>query len=572
MNNIDIILIIITVLCYVLAFSNRVRKFADGNKVVITAEEKIAGFVSRNYSLLLFAVVVLAILVRTWKFGIIPYGFNQDEAMAALEAFSIAENGTDHYGMTYPVYFTAWISHQMNVLLSYILVPLFKLFGPSIFLARLPLLVFSLVSLYIIYRFSYKVFGKNTALVVLFVVAINPWQIMISRWALEANLLPHLLLYGCYLVYLGLEKKRYTYLSMIFFGLAMYAYGIAYYLVPFLLLMLCGFLVKKKAVRWYDILGCFLIYAVFSWPIFAMMFINLFRLETIQLSGMTIPFFEKGERLNDVLFFSDGILKQLGENFLYIILFVLLQTKDRLWNSIPEIGPFYYIAIPLLILGFVFFVDELRKKKSTEKDGISVIMMLGLASFVSGLITNNVNLNRMNAIAYPVLFMVGYAIFQIIRRFKISIIPMLLMLAILFGSFCNSYFYGEFSHQLGKEFYRGFVEAVLHVKNIDYERLYITERTQGDQGRFTSEILTQFLLEIDTDYSTGKELPEGELLSYSEKYQFGISQAVVDEDDTNVVYIVREDEAVIFDAEVFDIKMFENYGVVTHKLCNNAFP
>ena len=565
MKNMDIVFIIIVVLCYVLAFSKRVRKFTDNSKLVTSTGKGITALVSRYYNLLLISVVAVAVLVRAWKFGAIPYGFNQDEAMAGLEAFSLAENGTDHYGMTYPVYFTAWISHQMNVLLSYILAPLFSAFGPSILIARIPLLIFSYISLYVVYRFTYKVFGKNAALVILFMVSINPWQIMISRWALEANLLPHLLLYGCYLSYLGLEKKRYLFISMVFFGVAMYAYGIAYYLVPIFLLMLCIFFIRGKMVGWYDVLICSLIYMVVSWPLFVMMFINFFQLETIEFSFMTIPFFEKGERLNDILFFSDGGLKQLGENLLYVVLFVFLQIKDRAWNSIPEIGPFYFVAIPLLILGFAFFLEELRKEKSSEKNGIIVIMLLFVASFISGLITNNVNLNRMNAICYPVLFMIGYAVYQIVKRLKITMIPIALMFSILFGSFCYSYFYGAFSRQLGQDFYKGFVESLQYVKELNYDKLYVTAKTQGDNAEFSSEILTQFLLKLDSEYTTGVALPEGESTPYAEKYQYGITGGVVDTNETGVVYIIREDELMYFDDGVFEIMKFENYCVITHQ-------
>lgn len=570
MNILDLIMIVVILFCYVAAFSKQVKKGIAGNNVITKAEDGIERFVARYHRILLLLIVLVACFVRLWKFGIIPYGFNQDEAMAGLEALSLSNNGTDHYGMTYPVYFTAWISHQMNVLLSYIMAPLFKMFGPSIVLARLPLLVFSLVSLYVVYRFSYKIFGRYAALTIFAIVAINPWQIMISRWALEANLLPHLLLYGCYFIYLGLEKKRYICFSMIFFGLSMYAYGIAYYLVPLLLVALCVFLCIKRTIKWYDIIICFMIYMAISWPIFAMMFVNYFRIGTIELPFLTIPFFEKGERLNDILFFSDGKLEQFGENLAYVILFVFLQTKDRLWNSIPGIGPFYYIGIPLLILGIAFFVDEVRKRKSTEKDGISILLLLFGASFISGLITNNVNLNRMNAIAYPVLFMIGYAVYQIVKRLKITLIPIVLMFAVLFGSFSYQYFSGEFSEQLGKEFYKGFVESVCHVKDLEYERLYVTSRTQGDNAEFSSEIITQFLLELDSEYTTGKSMPAGEKFTYDEKYIYGISPEDINHNDVGAIYIIRNDELKYFDRTIYDVLEFDEYCVVINKLKDNG--
>lgn len=399
-------MIIIISTCCLLSFSKRVKKTVTDSASIGSLETGLVSIVTQYYWVFFACVMILAVAVRVWKFGSVPYGFNQDEAMAALEGLSLANNGTDHYGMTYPVYFTAWVTSQMNVLLSYILVPFFKLFGPSIFVARLPLLLFSFISLYVIFRFSYRLFGKNAALAILFVAAINPWQIMISRWALEANLFPHFLLYGCYLIYLGFEKKKYIFYSMVLFGIAMYSYGISYYLVPILLITLCVYMIRIKYVKWYDVIACVGIYAAISWPIFAMMAVNFFKLNIIELPFMTIPFFEEGERMKDILFFSDGILKQLGANFLCVVCIIFFQVEDSLWNSIPGVGPMYYIAIPLFTLGMALFIDEFRNNESKRRNGIFVILTLFAAAFISGLITNNANLNRINAIVFPMLFMI----------------------------------------------------------------------------------------------------------------------------------------------------------------------
>lgn len=565
MGTLDIIMIIIVSVCFLFAFSKRVKKTVTDSGSISSVEKGIASILTKYYWFFFACVVVLAVVVRVWKFGSIPYGFNQDEAMAALEGLSLSTNGTDHYGMTYPVYFTAWITSQMNVLLSYILVPFFKLFGPSIFVARLPLLIFSFISLYVIFRFSYRLFGRDAALAILFVVAINPWQIMISRWALEANLFPHFLLYGCYLVYLGFEKKKYIYCSMVLFGIAMYSYGISYYLVPILLITLCVYMIHIKCVKWYDVIACVGIYVAISWPIFVMMAVNFFKLETIELPFMTIPFFEKGERMQDILFFSDGILKQLGQNILCVVCIIFFQVEDSLWNSIPGIGPLYYIAIPLFILGIALFIDELRNSESKRRNGIFVILTLFAASFISGLITNNSNLNRINAIVYPMLFMIGYAVYEIVKRLKATIIPILLIFIILFGSFSYSYFVGDFSNRLGQEFYRGFIESLNYVSECEYDKLYVTSRTQGLEGGFTSEILTQFILELDVGYTTGSTLPDGETLKYDEKYHYGIAEKMIDESDENTIYIVQAEETVYFDEKAFDFIFFEDYCVVMHR-------
>ena len=109
MNILDLIMIFVILICYVLDFSKQAQKTIAESKVITKTEKGIEGFVAKNNRILLLLTVLVACFVRLWKFGVIPYGLNQDEAMAGLEALSLSNNGTDHYGMAYPVYFTAWI-------------------------------------------------------------------------------------------------------------------------------------------------------------------------------------------------------------------------------------------------------------------------------------------------------------------------------------------------------------------------------------------------------------------------------------------------------------------------------
>ena len=75
------------------------------------------------YKILFILILLVSILVRGYKLGIIPAGVNQDGAMAAVDAKSLAIYATDRYGMVLPVHLTAWKYGQMSALLSYIMVP-----------------------------------------------------------------------------------------------------------------------------------------------------------------------------------------------------------------------------------------------------------------------------------------------------------------------------------------------------------------------------------------------------------------------------------------------------------------
>ena len=118
------------------------------------------------YKIVFLFAILLAILVRTYLFGVVPGGMNQDGAMAAVDAKALADYGTDRFGMKYPVHLTAWGFGQMSALLSYLMVPAIRIWGLSVFSARLPMLLVSLASLGLMYLFVKDSAGERLAFVV----------------------------------------------------------------------------------------------------------------------------------------------------------------------------------------------------------------------------------------------------------------------------------------------------------------------------------------------------------------------------------------------------------------------
>ncbi|HYH03864.1 MAG TPA: hypothetical protein VEC37_12220, partial [Bacillota bacterium] len=54
-------------------------------------------FNQKYYKYLLSLIALVAVGIRLWKFGIIPFGFNQDGAMGAVDALALADHGTDRF-------------------------------------------------------------------------------------------------------------------------------------------------------------------------------------------------------------------------------------------------------------------------------------------------------------------------------------------------------------------------------------------------------------------------------------------------------------------------------------------
>jgi 4-amino-4-deoxy-L-arabinose transferase-like glycosyltransferase len=95
--------------------------------------------------------------------------------------------------------------------------------------------------------------GRAFALWALLLLALNPWHVLASRWALESNLLPFMLLLGAYLLTLAEERPPMLLASAAAFALSLYAYGAAFIFLPFYLTAASAVFLRRKAAgpRWY---------------------------------------------------------------------------------------------------------------------------------------------------------------------------------------------------------------------------------------------------------------------------------------------------------------------------------
>lgn len=507
----------------------------------------------KNYYLLLFLACIIAVSIRVYQFGVVPGGMNQDGAMAAVDAKALADYGTDRLGMRYPVHLTAWGFGQMSALLSYLMIPSIKLFGLSVFSARLPMLLVSLASIYLLYLFSTDFAGKNTALVVLCFTAINPWHIIQSRWALDCNLFPHFLLAGICFLNRGISRKSgWLYLSMVFFALSMYCYGISVYTVPVMLFASGIMLLRRKKVSFLQILICAIIYLLIAWPFLACMAINTFGIDTIETPFFTIPYFPYSMRSSDVLFFSKEPIKQLQQNAEALLRILFQIYRGPAWNEIRGFGTLYVFSVPFILIGMVLVFRRYRKSIAAA---LTVIWFL--TSLAAGLITANVNINRINIIFYPLILFTGIGIYASIHYFDGKTIGRILKLLIpiayitAFCIFAGTYF-TTYADQAADDFMLDFGNAVTAIKDTDAEKIYISADAQYKGYSHVSEILTLFYMETDEKYYQSPE--------FSRRFTFHIPPDPDPSEDA--VYVAAADDLLYFSENYYQINSYGKFYVI----------
>ena len=475
----------------------------------------------KQTKLLFWAIFGLAVLMRVLFYGRIPGGANQDEAMGAVDAWALSLYGTDRYGVSFPVHFSAWQISQMSVLLSYLMIPFIKVFGFHTWVIRLPMLLASIVSVVLMYLIGRKLLDERFGLLVMALTAINPWHFMQSRWSIDCNLFPHVFLLAFYLLLLGLERKRYLYLSMVFFGLTFYCYGIAVYSVTAFLAVFALWGWKNKLFRLREVVLCILIFGVVALPEGLVMAINLFHWDTISFGPVTMSRFPETLRGGDILFLNFS-LRQLWKNVQAMVNCSFLQLPDYWFNAIPLFGPMYHISIPFMAGGAFFLTKDLfREKQVLRRASKLAVWGFLLTGIWVGIITAEVNVNRINLIFYALILSCAYGIRKLTdakKKLQPVVYAIFALASVLFFATYFTVYPGKVKHYYNEEF----LQAVKQVDEMDADRLYITGEMGWQFNQSMAQILTQYSCKIDAKYYQEESVVTGgrELLPYSERYHF----------------------------------------------------
>lgn len=418
---------------------------------------------SDKYYLICFIILFIGCFFRLYLIDKYPVGLNQDEASIGYEAYSLLQNGIDRNGMSYPVNFISWGSGQ-NVLYAYLSIPFIKLFGLNVLSTRILMALVGCFTLLVIYLFSSKHLKKSYSLILLFIFSIIPWHLMKSRWGLESNIFPDLILYSLMLVYLGAEtlKKRYYIFSAIILGISTYSYGTSYLFVPLLSILLYFKLIQKKKMKIIDVVLYLFIIGFISFPMILYVIVNQFNLNTIHIGPITIPKLYINRAQSVTLLSGNNFLI----NFFSVIIFLIFQSDVISYNCIPYFGIYYFISFPFLLYG-------IYKSFKSKHIIFTIINTEFIASIIMGFFVHS-NINRINVLWIAVICYIVYGIVLAIEkhnRFKL-IIPVYIISFILF----ITYYFNGYSNSLLKNSTYSLDQSLVYVNTLDYKELYITAK------------------------------------------------------------------------------------------------
>lgn len=398
----------------------------------------------------LLFIILIALFLRLILLDRIPTGISDDELDYVINAKAIFLTGHDITQTWSPFSLTTPPLEYPKGELPYLIISPF--IGPSdfsLFNARLPYVVFSILLIIILYLIGHNLFGEKQALTIGLVAAINPWSIYFGRTSFDAPLAVLFFILTFYI--LLITKGRKILIALPFMFLAFYTYiGTKLIFLPFILIIL---LFAWKQNKKYKIKYFILLFLSFLLVLFFLINssksmsrlseISIFNSNQISQSVNAARKNSISSSLNNIflnktsIFTEDSINKFLG---FYSTEFLFLHGDTRSTFSIWDHGMFYYLDFLFLMIGFYALY---KKYKPVFWLTMGLLLITPLPSVLS---TVGTSYPIRSALAFPFLIiLIGIGIWYSVTSFrkykKIFIVSLIFLYTISLSNFMYIYLF-----------------------------------------------------------------------------------------------------------------------------------
>ena len=350
------------------------------------------------YRVLFWSIFIIGCFLRIYQLGIIPGkgSLNKDEAYAGYEAYSLLTYGFDSHGYHMPVYLEAWGS-GMNALETYCMIPFIALLGLNSVAIRLPQAILGCMTLPAFYGIVREIRGRKAALLAIFILAIMPWHIMMSRWGLESNFYPGILTIATYFLIRGNTKHTFLPLAALFYGLSLYCYASPWIVMP--LLVAGSFIMiywHKKADR-YLVMSLAVLLTV-AFPLLLFVMVNMGYIDQIITTCMSVPKLTVF-RSNEVSLSFYGV----RHNFASMMRMLFLQKDNMLSNATEGYGLYYHFSVVFILIGIGTGIYNFIGRKEKVRAGEKYMWLWLVCALILGCMTE-ANINQLNIIHIPLIY------------------------------------------------------------------------------------------------------------------------------------------------------------------------
>ncbi len=344
---------------------------------------------------LLTLIVLTGGFFRIYQNNLIPAGFFCDEASIGYNAYKLLTTGADEYKVSWPFFFEAFGDYRLPVPI-YSNIPFVALFGLSEFTIRFTTAFFGTLNIIVIFFLVRKIFknepeapssgsehslrsssfpSENDWIGILsaLFVAISPWHIQMSRFGSEYIFFPFWFCLALYIFFKGLENKKWLLVSGLLFGVSLYTYYPALFIVPmFATGLISIFYFKRPELRQYLIVT------------FITVLVCLIPFLSGLSNGSSNSRWEKVSVFNQpnaARKITSAYIAHFSPQFLFIKGDIDYPGHFITRFSVRGMGELYWFQLPLILLGFVFLI----KNSKYHKAGLVLLIWLLLYPLGSSL-------------------------------------------------------------------------------------------------------------------------------------------------------------------------------------------
>jgi len=432
----------------------------------------------------------------------------------------------------------------------YLLMPFLQFFPLNELVLRLPNAILQISSIVFFYDWVKRMFGTRTALIGMLILVISPWHIMASRWALDANQIFALIIIGLDITVIAIEKNKLGLhiLSMLFYSLALYSYGVALLVIPILLITIYGILIFMKKMKIHTTIIVALSLSFFALPVLAFYFINYMRLPELITPFFSIPLHTEMRQVQTIISFDSNFMGKILENIANISVMITYGTRDYVWNIISDYGIYYVFTFPFIFLGG----SRLLKLRSFDEKKITLLALL-IASIVPSLIIHQ-NINRVAIVFIPVIVLMAIGIDYILQGAVKWGKVLLLFLAIVNTTSFGFYYFNYYNVEIEDEFAEGYGDAIEFAQSLSSSTVYLPSQSEVNG----SYVIALFYLQIDmNDYlQTRVYSNPGGAFQYVS--QFTSDGVLYYFNDSSPLYYVNPDEVYIYKTDSISLVLDNN--------------
>lgn len=400
---------------------------------------------SKKVLFIFLVVLIIASFLRLYRIINIPPGVNRDEASIGYTAYSLLHTGRDEYARAFPLSFQSFGDWKLPLYI-YTVVPLVSIFGLSELAVRLPSAIFGILSIALTF-YLVKILFKNNilAFIAMFLAAISPWSVHLSRVESESNMAVFLTILGTILFLRSLSSKSWLIIpSFICFALTYFTYaGNHIFTTLFVVGLLYLYRAQIPKTKFTPI--AFIVILVLSGFIFSH---TLFGADKTKLSGISIfgdPAvvhakieIPRNEHSDPKSFFTRIMHQRLiygaekiAQNYInaFSPAFLFIKGGENNAHNISNFGNMYLVEAPFLFFGLIYLI---ALKKGKEKK--LILCWFFIAPIASSITKDAPHTNRMFAI-FPILPLVtSFGIWWAVQFFKSHFVKnlVILFIALLF--------------------------------------------------------------------------------------------------------------------------------------------